>query len=257
MLPDVEKYRIIDCHMHPYLMHHRDFPFPLPETYDEFFAEEQRTGITYCCGAFNIFNDGSDFAVIEECNRNVLDVHSKYPELYYPGVNIHPNFPEESIREIQKFYDMRFRWIGEIASYVMNYKAYACEGMFPILEHAQSLNMVLNLHPTNLDDIVQLAVNFPRLKIVIAHPDNCGIMAGYQAAQKYSNLYFDLSGRGLFRWGMLKKGIEMIGAERILFGTDYSVLNPAMYVAGVMFEHISESERQLIFRDNFLRITDC
>ena len=49
----------------------------------------------------------------------------------------------------------------------------------------------------------------------------------------------------------------MIGAERILFGTDYSVLNPAMYVAGVMFEHISESERQLIFRDNFLRITEC
>ena len=257
MLLDVEKYRIIDCHMHPYLAHHRKFDFPLPETYEEFFAEEQRAGITYCCGTFNVFTDGSNFEAIKECNKTVLDVHNKYPDLYYPGVNIHPFFPEESCKEIERFHAMNFRWIGEIAYYVMNYKEYASEGMFKILEHAQSLDMVLNLHPTNLDDIVKLAANFPRLKIIIAHPDNCGIMAGYQAAQKYDNIYFDLSGRGLFRWGMLKKGVEMIGAEKILFGTDFSVLNPGMNVAGVMFEHISETERQLIFRDNFLRLTGC
>ena len=118
-LPDLPDYGIIDAHMHPYLAEHRDFPFAVPVTYDEYFAEQRRAGITLSCGAFNIRNDGSDFSVIKECNRRVLEVHAAYPEEFLPGVNVHPNFPEESCAEVQKFYDLGFRWIGEIAGYVL------------------------------------------------------------------------------------------------------------------------------------------
>ena len=54
---------------------------------------------------------------------------------------------------------------------------------------------------------------------------------------------------------MLKKGIEMLGPERILFCTDFSVVNPGMYVAGVVFEHLTETERKMVLRKNFLRLT--
>lgn len=252
---DLSEYGIIDAHMHPYLAADRDFPFSVPADYDELFAEQRRAGIQISCGAFNILNDGSDFAVIRECNRRVLEVHKNYSSRFLPGVNIHPFFPEESCAEIQKFYDMHFRWVGEIASYVMGYKEYATEGMFKILELVQSLDMVLNYHPFSLEDTCNLAKNFPHLKIVVAHPDNCGIIASYQAAEKYPNIYFDLSGRGLFRWGMLKKGVEMLGPDRFLFGTDFPVLSAGMNTAGVLFEHISESDRRMIFRENFLALT--
>ena len=252
---DLSEYGIIDAHMHPYLATDRKFPFDVPDTYEELFSEQRRAGIQISCGAFNIFNDGSDFEVIRQCNRRVLEVHKKYPKLYLPGVNIHPFFPEESCAEVQKFYDMNFRWVGEIASYVMNYREYATEGMFKILELIQSLGMVLNIHPYRLEDTCKLAKNFPRLKIVVAHPDNGGVMANYQAAEKYPNIYFDLSGSGLFRWGMLKKGVEMLGPERLIFGTDFPVISAGMNTAGVLFEHISESERKMIFRENFLNLT--
>lgn len=252
---DLEEYGIIDAHMHPYLAADRNFPFEVPQTYDELFAEQRRAGIQISCGAFNIFNDGSDFEVIRQCNCNVLKVHEAYPDLYMPGVNIHPFFPEESCAEVQKFYDMGFRWVGEIAAYVMGYPAYACDGMFKILELVQSLDMVLNYHPVSVEDTCNLAKNFPRLKIVVAHPDNGGIMANYQAAEKYPNIHFDLAGRGLYRWGMLKKGVEMLGPDRFLFGTDFSVLSAGMNTAGVLFEHISESDRRMIFRENFLALT--
>ena len=172
-----------------------------------------------------------------------------------PGVNIHPNFPEESCAQIQKFYDMGFRWIGELAWYVMGYKAYSTPGMHKILELAQDLGMVLSIHPSTLEDEESLAAKFPRLPIVIAHPESNGIMANYQLAQKYSNIYLDLSGSGLFRWGMLRKGIDMIGAERILFGSDFPVVSSGMTVAGVLFEHITPAEQSMIFRENFLRLT--
>jgi predicted TIM-barrel fold metal-dependent hydrolase len=74
-------------------------------------------------------------------------------------------------------------------------------------------------------------------------------------AKKYKNLYIDLSGTGLFRWGMLKKGVDLIGADHILFGSDFPVCSTAMNVAGVLSEKLTNKERKLIFRDNFLNIT--
>ena len=254
-LLELPEYGIIDAHMHPYLAEHRDFPFPVPATYNDFFAEQRRAGIVLSCGAFNIRTDGSDFSVIEECNRRVLKLHEERPEEYLPGVNIHPNFPEESCREVRKFYDLGFRWVGELAWYFMGYKKYAQPGMFQILELVQSLGMTLNIHPSTIEDEAELAANFPRLPIVIAHPESNGIMKNYELAQKYPNIFFDLSGHGLSRWGMLRKGIDLLGPERFLFGTDFPVVSSGMYVAGVLFEHLTESERKCLFRENFLRLT--
>lgn len=251
-LPD---YGIIDAHMHPYLAEHRNFHFDVPATYDDYFAEQHRAGITLSCGSFNIRCDGTDFSVIEECNKRVLELHAERPQEFLPGVNVHPNFPEESCREVQKFYDLGFRMIGEIAAYFMNYTSYFCPGLLPVMELAQDRGMVLNIHPSNFDDIESILKNFPRLKLLVAHPGLHSIPENYALGRKYPNLYFDLSGTGLAKWGMLKKGIESIGAERFLFGTDFPVTNSGMYVAAVLFEHLTDCERKMVLRDNFLNLT--
>ena len=251
-LPD---YPIIDAHMHPYLAQHRNFQFDVPKSYDEFFDEQKRAGILLSCGSFNIRCDGSDFNVIRECNSKVLDLHFSRPQQFLPGVNVHPNFPEESCAEVQKFYDLGFRWVGEIAAYVMNYSNYYCPGLLPVMELAQDLEMVLSIHPSSLEDIENILKNFPRLKLLVAHPGAPDIMQNFTLAQKYPNLHFDISGAGLTRWGMLQKAVRMLGPERILFGTDFPLINPGMYVAAVLFEHLTPSERKMILRDNFLRLT--
>jgi predicted TIM-barrel fold metal-dependent hydrolase len=252
---EIPDYGIIDAHMHPYLASHRDFPFAVPATYAEYFAEQNRFGVTLNCGSFNIFNDGSNFEVIKECNNNALAAYKEFPNQFLPGVNVHPNFPEESCSEVEKFFQMGFRWIGELAWYVMNYKSYYQDGLLPVFDLAQNLDMVVSLHPTNLEDLENILKNFPRLKVVWAHPGDGNILNNYAMAKKYKNLYIDLSGTGLFRWGMLKKGVDLIGADHILFGSDFPVCSTAMNVAGVLSEKLSNKERKLIFRDNFLNIT--
>ena len=247
-------YGIIDAHMHPYLRHHRAFDFGVPLDYDEFFAEQHRAGISLSCGAFNIINDGSDFEVIRTCNENVLALHRERPDEFLPGVNIHPFFPEESCQEIQRFYDMGFRWVGEIAGYVMGYKYYSSESMFEIFELIRDRNMALNFHPTSLEDLEKIAGNFPTLNIIMAHPGSLGLIPCYELAQKYPNIHYDISGSGLTRWGMLRKGMEMIGPDRFLFGTDFPIINPGMYVAAVLFEHLPEAWLKMLLRDNFLRL---
>ncbi|MBE6378225.1 MAG: amidohydrolase [Lentisphaerae bacterium] len=252
-LPD---YPVIDCHMHPYLCSDRDFPFQLPENYQDFFAIQAKAGIKLSCGSFNEKNAGQDPEKLKLCNERVLQVYRDNPAVFYPGVNVSPLLPDESCAAIEKFHRLGFRWVGELAWYVMGYEKYSLPGMDPICDLAADLGMVINLHPSTLEDLDELLGAFPDTTFVIAHPESAwGIMPTYELAEKHPNMYLDLSGSGLFRMGMLRKGIDMLGDHRILFGTDYPICNPGMNVAGVMFENLSGMERKNIFSDNFIRLT--
>lgn len=251
-IPEID-YPIIDAHAHPYF--NRDCPLTGPRDYDQYQQEISGAGISFFCGTCNIRNDGTMPDVVEKENETVLQWREHFGERFYPGVNIHPKYPEASIAAVKHFYDMGFRWVGEIAGYVQGYREYATPELAKILDVVSELGMLLNLHPSNFDDLDRLLTRHPRLKIVIAHPGTIGCDASYTLAEKHPNAYFDLSGQGLLRWHMLRWGIDRIGVERFLFGTDFPVLNPAMFVAGVLHEPLTPAERKAIFHDNFCRLT--
>jgi len=66
----------------------------------------------------------------------------------------------------------------------------------------------------------------------------------------------DLSGTGLFRWNMLKYGVDLCGADRFLFGSDFPICSPGMNLYGVLSENLTDAECRLIFSENFKRLTE-
>ena len=69
------------------------------------------------------------------------------------------------------------------------------------------------------------------------------------------NYYLDLSGTGLFRHGMLRRGIDECGVERFLFGSDFPTCNPAMFIGGVALDSlITEDEKTMILAENAKRL---
>ena len=252
VLPD---YPVIDAHMHPYLSGDRNFAFKVPDDFSGFFAVQQAAGIKLSCGSFNQADGGKDPEKLQQCNQRVLAVRQQHPESFYPGVNDSPLLPELSCSLIEDFYRQGFRWVGELAWYVMGYEKYFLPGMKMICDLAGSLDMPVNLHPSSLEDLDELLGAFPRTRFVIAHPEGpYGISGTYQLARKHDNMFLDLSGSGLFRMGMLRRGVDIMGSERILFGTDYPICNPAMNVAGVLFEDLNAVEKKNILHDNFLNL---
>lgn len=246
-------YPIIDAHAHPYF--NRDCPLTGPTTYQQYWQELSAAGISCFCGAFNIRNDGNVPDVVERENQAVLEWRKQFGNRFFPGCNIHPNYPEESISAVRRFHEMGFRWVGEIAGYVQGYREYATPELGRIFKVVCDLGMILNLHHSSIDDLDKLLGMFPDLKIVIAHPGGLGNDASYRLAEKHPNAYFDLSANGLAKWHMLRWGIDRIGKERFLFGTDFPVINPVMHVAGVLAEPLTYDERKAVFHDNFLRLT--
>ena len=95
----------------------------------------------------------------------------------------------------------------------------------------------------------------PAVTFVAAHPgEREHFLKHLQRLEKYENAYLDLSGTGLFRYGLVREGIRRAGAGKFLFGTDYPITNPGMYVHAVLGEHIGEEDRRLIFSGNAKRL---
>jgi predicted TIM-barrel fold metal-dependent hydrolase len=64
----------------------------------------------------------------------------------------------------------------------------------------------------------------------------------------------DISGYGLFRWNMLRYGVDVCGAEKIIFGSDMPTCSAGMYLYGALSENMTDEEFRLILGGNFRRL---
>lgn len=96
-------------------------------------------------------------------------------------------------------------------------------------------------HPLTVDEA---AVNFPRVKFVMAHYGNPWIVDATEVAKKNPNVYIDLSGlaEGLFQPGqfcneyggyidMLRTWLAYLGRyDKIMYGSDWPLVNIPAYI---------------------------
>lgn len=259
-MPAHTPFDIIDCHIHPATgpRNHFDWFMPCPRTPEEFIRPLMQAGIRRACGAPVQMKPLGDFAATASCNRDALAFHRLLPDFYIPAIQVHPRFPDESCREIETSHPLGVRWIGELVGYCMGYgEEYDTPGAFRIYDLAQQLGMAVNFHGSDMAVVERMCRAFPRLPFVLAHPtaNRDTIRARAQLAARLPNLYVDLSGTGITRWGMIRACCDIAGPEKFLFGTDYPICTPESFVACVMSEPLTDHERALIFAGNFLRIT--
>ena len=100
----------------------------------------------------------------------------------------------------------------------------------------------------------ELGRRFPQTTFILAHVGGSWVKA-FQAAQPYPNLYFDVSGTDPER-GIVENAVAVLGAERILYGSDAPFRNYAAQIAKVMYADITEPERRLLLGGNIMRLLD-
>ena len=181
----------------------------------------------------------------------------RFPDFYIPGIHIHPDFPEQSLAELEDMNkNHNVKLLGELVAYIMGYPDYTVPQLDDVWALAKELDMVVNLHLHNLDEAATILKRFPDLKLIIAHPTASAAQytERLELICRYPNAALDISGSGPNIWNMVKHGIKTAGRDKIIFGTDFPLRNPGMYVAGVCFEDISTEDRQAIFAGNFKRL---
>lgn len=253
--------KIIDFHVHPFLNEAQLTCF-YKQSMDfegDFFKDDiMSAGITRTCGSvirFDGLEKTEGFDSIRRLNRDALEIKKKWRDFYIPGMHVHPEYVKESCDELEYMSRQGVKLVGELVPYLHGWSDYSSKSFGEILDVIGQLGMVVSYHSMDDEQMENMIKNHPNITFVAAHPgDRDKYMLHLERLKKYPNAYLDLSGTGLFRYGMLKHGVDMVGAEKFLFGTDYPITNPHMYVQAVEFEKIREGDKDLIFYKNAERL---
>lgn len=250
--------QIIDFHTHPFLRAADSacmYKEGCPADWLQAGEYLRQLGVQTICGS--VVGPGESWAQIARLNEQALQLREHYGEFYVPGFHIHPDYIEDSLAEIERMAGLGVTLMGELVPYMHKWKL-SHPGIVPLLAAAERYGMVVNFHSTNVaDEVIEpLLAQFPGLTFVAAHPGEPESFARHLGRMKrFENYYLDLSGGGLGRMGLLRRGIDRVGKERFLFGTDFPVCPPAMYVGVVESDpFLTEEEKNAVFFENAQRI---
>lgn len=250
---------IIDFHIHPFIdpennfCHYRErLHMDIQTTLNDMDA----AGISIFCGSVITRMKKEDgFKALKKCNRAALKLREIYGERYIPGIHVHPDYISESVEELEWASKEGIKLVGELVPYMCGWSDYSCRGFSEILNEVGRHDMVVSVHTIDLGEMEKMATEHKDISFVFAHPGEKDMVLNHvEIMRKLDNVYLDLSGLGLFRYGLVRYLVDQVGAERILFGTDYPICNLNMFVGAIMGEKLTDRERELIFGGNAKRL---
>lgn len=256
--------RIIDFHTHPFrtneenICRHAEFCdmafYKTPEYL-------RGLGIKHICGSVLSMNnelpeDATMWDKLKLSNKTALWLYKKYDGFYTPGFHVHPDYVRESCEEIEKMSKHGIRLIGELVPYMCGWSDYSCKEFDEILDVAEQYNMIVNFHTMDNDQVDAMVKKHPNVTFVAAHPgDGENPQRHFDRMKMSKNYYLDLSGTGLFRHGMLRHGIDTCGVDRFIFGSDFPICSPAMYIGELMLNTLyTDEEYEDIMYNNAKRL---
>lgn len=190
-------------------------------------------------------------------NDYTANIIKKYPGRFIGMATVNPHRREEILPELGRCFDRlgmsMIKLHPEEANCPMDNPVYdlvlgfAAERKLAILNHDWQ-------SPKRME---KLAVKYPGITFIQAHSggnwDGSRIDDYFRVAREYPNAYIDICASPVF-YNALERLTELVGSDKILFGSDAPFLNLGYAVGKVMMANISTEDKQKIFADNFLQI---
>ncbi|MGZ4352145.1 MAG: amidohydrolase family protein [Gaiellaceae bacterium] len=205
-------------------------------------------------------------------NEEIAEVAAANPDVLIPFASVDPNRKDavtETKRLIRDHAFRGFKFHPNIQAFFPNdravyplYEAIAEAGL-PVLFHTGHSGIGSGLpggggvrlkysNPMHVDDV---AVDFPELTIVLAHPSFPWQDEALSVALHKRQVYIDLSG-----WSpryfppQLVQYANTLLKDRVLFGSDYPMITPDRWLADFEQAGFRDEVRPLILKENAARL---
>ncbi len=203
-------------------------------------------------------------------NEYLFESASRYPDRLAVFVTLPISDPDASGLELEWALREGARGVGEAAFYGREMTAIDLERMRPLLATMEKARLPLLFHTnetighayagkgrTPIDRFYDLAEAFPKLPLILAHWG--GGLPFYElmpeVRKAMRQVYYDTAASPLLyseRIYSLCK--EMVGAEKILFGSDFPLLSPKRYLGELQRAGLAPEERRMILGENAQRL---
>jgi predicted TIM-barrel fold metal-dependent hydrolase len=206
-------------------------------------------------------------------NEEIAEVAASNPDVLIPFASIDPARGADAVVQARRLIEEHgvrgFKFHPNIQGFFANDRA-----VYPLYEVIQEHGLVALFHtghtgagagsrggrgirlkysnPMHVDDV---AVDFPDLPIILAHPSFPWQDEALSVALHKPNVYIDLSG-----WSpkyfppQLVQYANTLLKDRVLFGTDYPVITPGRWMSDFDKLDIKAQVRPLILKENAVRL---
>jgi len=162
-------------------------------------------------------------------NDRILELMDRYPEKVIGFCSLNPLFEEEAISELERCLKKGMKGI-KLHSDISKIP-YDDPRTFPIVEKAIDMDIPLFLH-TGEDSIEQakfISCKFPEATFIFAHIGNKAWRKTISFAKDHQNIILCTSGL-IFDRGFLEESVSAVGDERVVYGSDFVLVNPAINI---------------------------
>jgi len=203
-------------------------------------------------------------------NKYFSEMGKLYKNKIFPFgiVPIHNKKPIKDI--VKEIYDLGLYGIGEIAFYENGFSNKEADFLNEILENAKIYDLPVNIHinePIGHNYNGKYSPNFELLyKIIKQNSQNKIILSHFgggifiyelmpEVKNEFKNVFYDIAATPfLFDKKIYQNAVDIIGSEKILFGTDFPLLKPDRYIKEINDSIISTNDKNNIFFKNGLNI---
>jgi hypothetical protein len=201
-----------------------------------------------------------------------MESASRYPNRLIVFVSLLFSDPAWSEKELDRAVKGGAKGVGEIAFYREEMTSQDIHSMKPILTQMEMQGIPLLLHTnetighsypgkgrTPLGRFYEMILSFPSLPIILAHwgggfpfyelmPEVTKVMA---------HVYYDTAASPfLYSKKIYAIAREIVGVEKILFGTDFPLISPRRYYEELEGSGLSKQDREKILGLNFSRLIE-
>jgi uncharacterized protein len=205
-----------------------------------------------------------------ESNDYIIESVARYPGRLRGFIMVNLTEPAAAIQEIERCTNSGIKGIGEVRLSPANLQNInllkpAIQTMINrgliLLTHASE--PVGHLYPGKGDStpesLYSFITAFPELKLVCAHWG--GGLPFYalmpEVKQALKNVYFDSAASPfLYAPAVYRQVVHLIGAEKVLFGSDYPLLSPARLIREIGAAGLGTERQNMILAGNAARLLE-
>jgi len=196
---------------------------------------------------------------IEEPNNLIFEAMKKYPERFIGFCCVNPFFKDKAVKEIERCLNSGFKGIGEIVPDA--YQISANDGaLVSLLRDIENFGIPILFHvgdtpycrPKVIESIIS---ELPENVIIMGHMGTWKHLLNdvISIAKRYKKVYLDTA--DVKSSDMIKKALDEVGAEKILFGSDsFSHEEMQGELQKIELLGLTNKEKKLIMGENVARL---
>lgn len=205
-----------------------------------------------------------------ETNDYILESLARYPKRLIGFCAVSSYDDDASLAEIERCFRAGVKGVGELRPDMQSDDFTSKEAMKPFTDLLRKHSLLLMTHSSEPvghiypgkgaatpELLYKFIAHFPDLPVVCAHWG--GGLPFYtlmpEVRQALENVYFDTAiSPFLYRSEIYRQVTQLVGADRILFGSDYPVITQSRLLNEINNAGLPEEERNLILSGNARRL---